>query len=81
MVEIEAGGSINSTYDYSSIMHYYSRVFADGELIHDDLNNPDFYPLVVLWRGYKYIITSPVPQFEISDLDADAIRRIYPWKS
>jgi hypothetical protein len=80
MVETEAGDSMSSTYDHSTIMHYYSRVFADGELIHDDPNNPDFHALAVLCGGYKYIITSQVPQFEISDLDADAIRRMYSWK-
>jgi hypothetical protein len=48
VVETEDDGSLSVAYDYSSIMHYYSRVFANEELVHDDPNDPGFYPLAVL---------------------------------
>lgn len=76
----EPGGYYSSVYDTASIMHYWSRVFANEDLIDDDPNNPDAYPLVILLGGRKYLIPAPTAQFAVSDLDAVALKRMYPWQ-
>ncbi|KAH7072075.1 hypothetical protein BKA63DRAFT_492723 [Paraphoma chrysanthemicola] len=80
MSENEPGTSMSAIYDTSSIMHYWSKVFANPDLIDHDPYNPDAYPLAILLDGSKYLIPEPMPQFAVSDLDAVALRKMYPWQ-
>jgi hypothetical protein len=80
-----AGINYGSHYDYNSIMHYSSWQSHNHALTDADPTNPDKYPLVRLTggrNGQKSLLPLPLPypDWQISKLDEDAIKMLYPWE-
>jgi hypothetical protein len=53
-------------YDYDSIMEYTSFEFHDPDLVKEEPNNPDFYPLAKLKDSKKSIIPIPDANWQVS---------------
>jgi hypothetical protein len=58
-------GYSSISYDYDSIMQYSSWHGYDPELVKNDPDNPDFYPMVRLKDGKKSLIPRPSPTWEV----------------
>jgi len=79
------GMKYGSDYDYDSIMHYNSWQSRNPALTDLDSNNPNKYPLVRLTQGNNVQksllpLPQPYPGWQISKLDKDAIKMLYPWE-
>jgi hypothetical protein len=75
--------SASKQYDIGSILHHTSENFADPLKFGNHRGDPGYYLLLKKDGDGKHIIVKPESfrQFDITDLDADAVRAMYPWNS
>jgi hypothetical protein len=72
---------VSTGFDYNSIMNYPSWVASNPDLISLDPGNTDYYPMAKLINRQKHFFQLPAKDFTISELDAAAIKSMYPWTS
>jgi hypothetical protein len=75
--ELVNHGTGSKDSDIDSIMHYTSENYAEPLKYMWHMGDPDWYLLVSKAGGGKQIIPEP-PHFDVTDLDAKAIKAMYP---